>query len=71
MIRRQILTKCAMALSVGLVGCSGGGGGGSTDETVTETATPTPTPTPTSNGDSYRNTVCTNTRNRRAIYCRE
>nr|ABQ76145.1 probable cell surface glycoprotein [uncultured haloarchaeon] len=48
MIRRQILTKCAMALSVGLVGCSGGGGGGSTDETVTETATPTPTPTPTS-----------------------
>nr|AKY04300.1 cell surface glycoprotein [uncultured haloarchaeon] len=39
MIRRQILTKCAVALSVGLVGCSGGGGGGSTDETATETAT--------------------------------
>jgi hypothetical protein len=47
MIRRQILTKCAVALSVGFVGCSGGGGGGSADKTATETATPTPTPTPT------------------------
>jgi hypothetical protein len=48
MIRRQILTKCAVVLSVGLVGCSGGDGSGSADETATETATPTPTPTPTS-----------------------
>ncbi len=48
MIRRQILTKCAVALSAGLVGCSGGGSSGSADETITETATPTPTPTPTS-----------------------
>lgn len=54
MIRRRVLSKLAVALSAGFVGCSGNTG--SADETVTDTATstststptPTPTPTPTS-----------------------
>jgi len=53
-IRRRVLSKLAVALSAGFVGCSGNTG--SADETVTDTATstststptPTPTPTPTS-----------------------
>lgn len=46
MIRRRVLTKLAVALSAGFVGCSGNTG--SADETVTGTPTSTPTPTPTS-----------------------